>query len=558
MDNISVPSSESDFGTLSTVSECPSLLGCSGFAAAVQQHAIVANDDRPSCLSKATDAVTCMECLDKEHELSLLERNAFKDMQMQAEVQPKKRKKRSVKSLRPCCCDEKGQLQHLEPRKTVWYLAHALGEPECPKLRQKFRRRFRMPCNEFSLLLQRAKQGQEFQRWQRKDATGKDSSPIELLVLGSLWCLGRGIVFDDLEESTAISEETHRVFFHVFVWWGRAALCPLCVHMPRTAEEYKTHQAEFATGCLPGAGFSADGTNVLLWRCTHNLKQAHIGFKDSHPARTYDLTCNHRRRILHTTQGCPERWNDKSLAIHDEFMCGVHEGKILQDVRFELLEWEGRIGKSPVVRVKCRGAWGLVDNGYHRWPSTQAPSKLTNWLPEKRLSDWTESFRKDSECTFGTLKGRWRILKTGIRLEGPAVADNIWFTCCALHNWSLEVDGLSGEWEGQLGNNDSEDFRLSPKAMQRLNDLQLEAFGSREHEEEARRRRQMAGGDTQLEDLDNPTFGEVCGEARVDNEGAICVNCLAYQDFRRRLVTHFDTQHRRRKIAWPKRKKGNT
>ena len=165
-----------------------------------------------------------LEYLDKEHELSLLERNVFKDMQRQARVQPKKRKKRSVKSLRPYYYDEKGQLQYLEPRKTVWYLAYALGEPECPKLRQKFRRRFRMPYNEFTLLLQRVKQAHEFQRWQRKDATGKDSSPIELLLLGSLRYLGRGIMFDDLEELTAISEETHRVFFHVFVQWGRAVL----------------------------------------------------------------------------------------------------------------------------------------------------------------------------------------------------------------------------------------------------------------------------------------------------------------------------------------------
>ncbi len=27
----------------------------------------------------------------------------------------------------------------------------------------------------------------------------------------------------------------------------------------------------------------------------------------------------------------------------------------------------------------------------------------------------------------------------------PAV-DNIWLTCCALHNWLLEIDGLNAEW----------------------------------------------------------------------------------------------------------------
>jgi hypothetical protein len=25
--------------------------------------------------------------------------------------------------------------------------------------------------------------------------------------------------------------------------------------------------------------------------------------------------------------------------------------------------------------------------------------------------------------------------------------DDIWLTCCALHNWLLDIDGLSGQWK---------------------------------------------------------------------------------------------------------------
>jgi hypothetical protein len=57
------------------------------------------------------------------------------------------------------------------------------------------------------------------------------------------------------------------------------------------------------------------------------------------------------------------------------------------------------------------------------------------------------------------LKGRWRVLKTGICLSGVQAADNIFLTCCSLHNWLLFIDGLddqwqegvSSEWEGQAG-----------------------------------------------------------------------------------------------------------
>lgn len=33
---------------------------------------------------------------------------------------------------------------------------------------------------------------------------------------------------------------------------------------------------------------------------------------------------------------------------------------------------------------------------------------------EIRFSAWLESLRKDVECTFGILKGQWRVLKTGV------------------------------------------------------------------------------------------------------------------------------------------------
>ena len=43
-------------------------------------------------------------------------------------------------------------------------------------------------------------------------------------------------------------------------------------------------------------------------------------------------------------------------------------------------------------------------------------------MDEIRWSKWLESMRKDVECTFGIMKGRWRILSglPGVRLsESP-------------------------------------------------------------------------------------------------------------------------------------------
>ena len=55
--------------------------------------------------------------------------------------------------------------------------------------------------------------------------------------------------------------------------------------------------------------------------------------------------------------------------------------------------------------------------------------------------------RKDLECTFGILKGRFCILRHGLRFSKVLHCEQTWLTCCALHNMSLHVDGLHENWE---------------------------------------------------------------------------------------------------------------
>jgi len=548
-------------------------MGDEASSIAMNHYYNLLNDDRPSSLvecegrNRRTDPEKYALYKQKEIELEEVERNCFFAMQETGEESEipqkkakKKRKKKSCKSLRPYYFDNNGELRFLKPTETVWYYAYVRGSnlpAEGSKLFTKFRRRFRMPYSAYIDLLTRVQSAEEFARWGRKDAVGEKASPVGLLLLGTLRYLGRGLTFDDLEEYTAIGEETHRQFFHVFIKFGEDTLFPQYVSTPRTAAEYEKHRPEFSTGGLSGAGFSCDATNVIMWRCEHNLKQANMGFKQSHPARTYNVCVNHRREIIHTTTGHPSRWNDKSLAYFDELLCGIHEGKMLQDVEFELLEWTSDAGDcSKVASKKYRGAWGLVDNGYHRWACTQAPSKINNLLIEQRLSDWIESFRKDSECVFGILKGRWRILKTGIRLEGAQAADRIWLTCCALHNMLLQIDGLDkqweegvpSDWEGELGANNPDDCRMhAPFAIQRLNNPELQDFGSWQHEQRVARIR--AADDDILAEDDAST------SVRQTAEGAIYVNSLSYSDFRDRLIVNFDILHRTNRIQWLTRKK---
>lgn len=94
-----------------------------------------------------------------------------------------------------------------------------------------------------------------------------------------------------------------------------------------------------------------------------------------------------------------------------------------------------------------KGAWYLCDGGFHKWRCLQCPVKMSPDVDTSVWSKWIESMRKDVECCFGILKGRWRILKTGLLIQDANVVGNIFKTCVCLHNELLEHDGLDESWE---------------------------------------------------------------------------------------------------------------
>jgi hypothetical protein len=469
--------------------------------------------------------------------------------------------------------DEDGSKRPCLPRQTFWYSQYVLhpdlGDPHFHKI---FRLRFRLPYEQFVQLHQRLESEPSFARWH----AGKvnpwsriETTPISLLLLTSLRYLGRGWTFDDLSENTSISQETIRVFFHSFIAFGSTVLYTEYIRPPTTCDEARHHTSEYSMAGFPGAIGSTDATHIMLERVQYRLRQTHIGFKMSHTARTYNITVNHRRQILATTAGHPARWNDKTLALFDTFMTDLKDGHIMNDMFFNLYEENGgnTTQQNPTVVTRTyQGAWLLVDNGYLAWPTTVPPIKTTSSRIEIRFSGWLESMRKDVECTFGILKGRWRILKTGIRLSGVDSADKIFLTCCALHNWLLETDGFtnnwnngipasdpsvpSSDWDGPLGEHDPDDFAVIPRAIMNL------------HNPVAMRSYDLSGmgpgADTVLAaDTNNSNVSEdiPLDEAHnnnsTSNSGATLVRSLSLAEFRRRLIIHFAIAYRRREIRWP-------
>ena len=133
-------------------------------------------------------------------------------------------------------------------------------------------------------------------------------------------------MFGDLEEATGICQETCRQFFHSFIEFGSTNLFNKYVVMPDSTLDLDDCEKEFKMAGYPGCIGSSDASHVVMEKCGYRLRQLHLGFKLAHTARTYNITVNHRKKILSTTTGHPARFNDKTLAIYDAFIMKLKNG----------------------------------------------------------------------------------------------------------------------------------------------------------------------------------------------------------------------------------------
>ena len=304
-----------------------------------------------------------------------------------------------------------------------------------------FRSRFRVPYPIFLKLLEMTN---EWHDETKSDAAGRASIPTALKLLGVLRILGRATCFDGILELSGISVSTMQRFFHEFTAWFRKEVYPKFVSTPTTLSELMDIQAAYAALGLPGAIGSMDVVHLAWCMCPAFLANLATG-KEGYPSIAYNVICDHQGRALAVLTGAYGSTNDKTIVRFDDFVDDVR-----CDVFFRDFQYEVRTGPEPHDRKMECGAWLIIDGGYHKWPETQAASKVCS-LPS--YAEWRtqmESVRKDIECFFGRLKARFRILKTPITFHKKSNIDDLFFTCVGLQNmlldWDIEV-GVRTSWE---------------------------------------------------------------------------------------------------------------
>ena len=440
---------------------------------------------------------------------------------------------RSVKKHKLLVRTDDGNLRALTPTDTLWYMLYIRTPPQDERLNKKFRTRFRIPYPYFIELSENISNHELFSRWQNCDAVGDCPSNIKLLLLGSLRYFGRSWTFDDISEANGISREVNRMFFLSFLKYGSTVMYKKYVIDVAESINLKNNEHLFSIAGMNGCVGSGDATHVSMLNCPSWASISHKGFKLNLPARTYNLTVTHSKIILCSTTGHPSTWNDKTLVLYDPLISGVHDGSKYNDYKFNLLE---RDVNGVVKEVSYQGVWFMVDNGYLNWSCTVPPVKDATTYQSIRFSEWLESMRKDVECTFGIMKQRFSVLRYGVRLGSIKNVDEIWLTCCALHNKLIFIDELDKNWDvhanssatntNQQGSGNSQPFSIT-----RLN-RNLTSYNSDHH------------SDIHSSVFEPYTF-----------DGHRVVSKMPLSLFRQCLINHFDLRFQMNSVKWPTRLK---
>ena len=389
-----------------------------------------------------------------------------------------------------------------------------------------FRRRFRVPFPLFERLVEMTRANNWFS--EKCDCAGNKAAPLELKILGLLRVLGRGYCFDGIEELSFISAEVNRTFFHKWCKYFSTEYFGVYCNPPESKEEIDKTLAVYKRLGFPGCIGSTDCVHIRWDRSPAGERIFHKG-KEGFPTLSYEVTVDHTSKIIAVTHGFPGARNDRTIVRFDGFVTEIHDGLKYKDVTYPMVTIRGE-------EYQEKGAWLLVDGGYHKWRCLQSPLKHSAIPREALWSEWAETVRKDVECVFGVLKGRFRCLKLPIYYHDKICIDNMFNCCCIMHNMLLHYDGLDVRWEqnvnyiGNDGNHAHEDMVIFRQHLSRVRGL------------------------TPVTDF--TLIGTVAVENRVQivHGDADTEFESTYIVLQKRLIDHFAWKYSRNEIQWLKRK----
>ena len=236
-----------------------------------------------------------------------------------------------------------------------------------------------------------------------------------------------------------MSEFTHWCFFlDEFLLWGCCLACQI-IFLPRDNAEYDGVESVYRKKGLPGCVGLVDCVHVDWDRCPARFKGECVG-KSGTPTLAFEVVAAHDRRIQSISAYNPGAQNNKTIARNDEAIARVcQEGTFLSSKTFQTQQDNGTMGTHLGLYYICNG-------GYCQWTCLIPPFKDQTETSE--FYSWSkhiEGLCKDIKCVFGKLKKCFLAIKNPICFGNPDNIQQMFVTCCALHNALLKYDNADND-----------------------------------------------------------------------------------------------------------------
>ncbi|CAM9373054.1 unnamed protein product, partial [Discosporangium mesarthrocarpum] len=302
----------------------------------------------------------------------------------------------------------------------------------------KFGRRFRLPFPFYKNLVEECKRERWHGRFDSGDAVSLDSIPAEVSHVAVLQILGRGTDSTTQSWSLVYTRARFRLAFTRSARIFAKGVYKTWISAPER-EDLKEFTATYARLGFQGAVGSCDVTHVR-WDKAPAIRTVYYTGNEGFPSIAYQVTVDHTGRALAVTAGFVGANNDRTIRNDPSVDRGkTHEAHT--QMEYTLVDLEGR-------EFTEKRAYLIVDGGYHqKCPCSLRPSSVAISRTCLKWSKRLESVRKDVECFFGSLNGRFRILKMPLMFWASNAnlrekSDNIFFVCCTLQSMLLAYGGL--------------------------------------------------------------------------------------------------------------------
>ena len=334
-----------------------------------------------------------------------------------------------------------------------------------------------VPKQIFDELVEEARQHKELRgkECHGDGVRGRFSKPLELKVAATLEMCQAGLLFKSVERLYKISIPVMQKFFHSFMQLQVEHEYHKHVYYPKSDAAITQVLTKHDLFGFPGTITLFDGVKVRWGGCSFADRFANVG-KEGYPTRVFMVAGDCTKVVHHVHGSHPGGRNDLTLSHYDEYLQAMRRG-LYKDHTFQVYSGNGD------EKVTVSNLHAFTDNGFHQWLETQFPSKVSREVWLRRWSKRGESFRKPgTECIYGILKKRFRILKQEIPFTDAASIDNVFRFLVSLHNRMQRFYGLDtlGEHveDWQMANIDMDTVRLQGTPQSCPHVVDNEALGN--------------------------------------------------------------------------------